>query len=136
MKFLPVLACLLFLLSCGERVPDGVIPPEQMQTVLLQLMQTDEYVSDLFARDSTYARDTSKNINTERIRRYRQVFQLNHTDLETFRKSYDYYMANSPKIKEMFDSLNARVSRRNDTVPKPVHGQGINRLKPVPKSSK
>ena len=92
-------------------MPKGIIPPQQMQTIVWQLMQTDEFTATAFTSDTT------KNLNTERIRRYRQVFQLNQTSKEAFAKSYDYYMAHPAIAKELFDSLNARAVRLRDTVP-------------------
>ena len=129
MKYLLFLLCACFFLSCGgDKVPAGILPPQQMETIVWQLMQTDEFVANAFVRDST------KNITTERIRRYRQVFLLNNTSKEAFEKSYDYYMAHPGVTKTMFDSLSARATRRADTIPKlPVH-PGINKLniKPAP----
>lgn len=110
MKYLPVLLCACLFFSCDDKkVPEGIIPPEQMETIMWQMMQTDEFTSDAFARDST------KNLHTERIKRYRQVFQLNGTTKEAFAKSYDYYMAHPDLTKTMFDSLSARAARRTDT---------------------
>jgi hypothetical protein len=124
MKYILVLVCSCLLLSCGrDKVPKGIIPPQQMQTILWQLMQTDEFTANAFTRDST------KNLNTERIRRYRQVFQLNQTSKEAFAKSYEYYMAHPAITKELFDSLNARAIRLRDTAVAAPHvlppGQGI-----------
>ena len=134
MKYLLFLLPSCFLLSCGDRkVPSGIIPPEQMQTIVWQLMQTDEFTA------ATIATDTSKNIDTERIKRYRQVFQLNNTSKEDFEKSYNYYMAHPDISKTMFDSLSARANRRNDTAVVPLRpGQGLNKLnlKALPPKSK
>ena len=134
MKYLLFLLSSCFLLSCGDRkVPSGIIPPEQMQTIVWQLMQTDEFTA------ATIATDTTKNLDTERIKRYRQVFQLNNTSKEDFEKSYNYYMAHPDISKTMFDSLSARANRRNDTAVVPLRpGQGLNKLnlKALPPKSK
>lgn len=129
MKYLLVLLCACFFLSCGgDKVPSGILPPQQMETIIWQLMQTDEFVVNTFVRDST------KNLTTERIRRYRQVFQLNNTSKETFQKSYEYYMAHPGVTKTMLDSLSARATRRADTLLKPPVHPGMNKLitKPSP----
>jgi hypothetical protein len=131
MKYFLVLICSCFLFSCGSKTPSGIIPPPQMETILWQLMQTDEFTSDAFSRDST------KNLTTERIRRYRQVFELNQTNKETFQKSYDYYMAHPDIAKEMFDSIGARSTRQREALdsaaahaapPKPVSLDKVNKL--------
>ena len=110
MKYFLVVAGICLFLSCGSKTPAGIIPPPQMETILWQLMQTDEFTSDAFARDST------KNLTTERIKRYRQVFELNQTNKETFQKSYDYYMAHPDVAKEMFDSIGARSTRLREAL--------------------
>jgi len=129
MKYFLILVCSCLLLSCGGRkVPKGIIPPGQMQTILWQLMQTDEFTATAFTSDTT------KNLNTERIRRYRQVFQLNQTTKEAFTKSYDYYMVHPDVAKELFDTLNARAIRLRDTAAAPPHtsppGQGAKPIVP------
>ena len=133
MKYLLVLASFSLLLSCnGNKTPAGILPPEQMQTIVWQMMQSDEYVGDVLVRDS------SKNINTERIKRYRQVFQLNQTTLEAFEKSYDYYMAHPDMLKPMFDTLSARAARRaaaDTVVAKPAAAPLLNRLNTKPGDS-
>jgi len=152
MKYFLLIVCACLLLSCsGDKVPKGIIPPPQMETILWQLMQTDEFTADAFTRDSI------KNLHTERIRRYRQVFQLNQTSKEAFAKSYEYYMAHPEITKPMFDSINAKAIRLREAavvkppgqaavpapvvpVPIPVHPlpvkgyHGINTLKLKPAS--
>jgi hypothetical protein len=110
MKYFLVLLGICGLLSCGSKTPPGIIPPPQMETILWQLMQTDEFTSDAFTRDST------KNLTTERIKRYRQVFELNQTNKEAFGKSYDYYMAHPDIAKQMFDSISARSTRLREAL--------------------
>lgn len=110
MKYFLFFLCGFVLLSCSDRkVPKGIIPPEQMETIMWQMMQVDEFSTDVAMRDST------KNLHTERIKRYRQVFQLNGTTKEAFAKSYDYYMGHPDLTKTMFDSLSARAARKVDT---------------------
>lgn len=133
MKYLLAIIFSCLLISCGDsKPPPDIIPPPQMETILWQLIQTDEYTATAFVSDST------KNINTERIKRYRQVFQLNNTSKEAFEKSYNYYIAHPDMTKTMFDSLSARAARRNDTAQAPHPNPAINKLniKPVPVQSK
>src|SRR6266566_4629627 len=54
MKYFLFLVCACLLLSCGGgKVPKGILPPQQMQTIVWQLMQTDEFTANAFTRDST-----------------------------------------------------------------------------------
>ena len=133
MKYILIIFSSCFLLSCGDsKPPSDIIPLPQMETILWQLIQTDEYTATAFVSDST------KNMNTERIKRYRQVFQLNKTSKEAFEKSYNYYMAHPDMTKTMFDSLSARANRRNDTAQVPHPAPVLNKLniKPAPGQSK
>ena len=78
-----------------------------------QLMQSDEYVNNIMAKDST-----RKN-NNERMKIYRQVFDLNKTSMEEFKKSYGFYMAHPDITKTMFDSITAKATRQRTEFYKP-----------------
>lgn len=130
MKYVLFLIGIGLFLSCGgDRLPADILPQQQMETIIWQLAQVDEFAVTAFMGDST------KNVNTERIRRYRQVFLLNHTSKEVFEKSYTYYMAHPDVTRVMLDSITIRASRRTDTAavthphPGPVIPSGINKLK-------
>jgi len=82
-------------------VPAGIIPSQKMETILWQLMQSDEYVNIQLAKDSL------KKASIEKMKIYQQVFDLNGTSLEEFKKSYQYYMAHPDIAKIMFDSITA-----------------------------
>jgi hypothetical protein len=116
MKMMPALLLFCFLLSCGSSIPKEIIPPEKMETILWQLMQVDEFTANAFTRDSTH------NLTTERILRYRQVFRLNQTNKEAFSKSYTWYMAHPDITKTMFDSIGVQALRQRDTanIPRPL----------------
>lgn len=132
----PLLFLLLaaFLLaSCGSRgrVPADIIPTAEMQTIIWQLMQTDEYVNTVLAKD------TAKKSSTERMLRYQQVFELNKTTEVEFKKSYQFYMAHPDITKLMFDSLIAKAGRqrtelyksKTDSTAKQPVDTAANRLK-------
>jgi len=127
MKYVFFLLMLVFFFSCspGNGVPSGIIARPKMDTILWQLMQTDEYTSDAFSRDTT------KNLTTERIKRYRQIFALNQTSKEEFERSYKYYMAHPDITKVMFDSISSRANRLRDEASHPPATP-----KPAPDSTK
>lgn len=128
-----LLLAVFFLGSCGSRarVPAGILPAASMETIVWQLMQADEYVNTLVAKDST------KKSSTERMLRYQQVFELNKTSEAEFKKSYQFYMAHPDITKLVFDSIIAKAGRqrnelykpRPDTAAKKIADTSINRLK-------
>jgi Domain of unknown function (DUF4296) len=77
-----------------------------MEIIIWQLMQTDEYVTTLLAKDS------SKKSSIERMTRYQAVFELNKTSMVEFKKSYQFYMEHPEITKVMFDSITARAGRQ------------------------
>jgi len=92
--------------SCGgHTIPGDIIPSEQMGTIMWQLMQSDEYVNTLIAKDS------SKKSSTERMKIYQQVFDLNKTSADQFKKSYQFYMEHPDIGKLIFDSITVRAGR-------------------------
>ena len=107
---------LVLCLSCGSnRPPSNVLPQEKMEIIIWQLAQSDEYVNSLLSKDS------SKKSSTERMRRYSEIFDLNHVTEEEFKRSYRFYMTHPEVGKVMFDSISARASRQKDQrfAPKP-----------------
>ena len=115
-----LLAVLLFA-ACGSRdkVPAGIIPTRTMETIVWQLMQSDEYVNTLLAKDST------KKSSTERILRYQAIFELNKTSMAEFKKSYQFYMAHPDITKLMFDSILARAGRQRIDLYKPGNASSV-----------
>jgi hypothetical protein len=129
MKYLFFLAVSLCLFSCSSNdgAPSGIIGRSRMETILWQLMQVDEFTANAFVRDTVH------NLTTERIRRYRRVFELNQTTKDEFEKSYKYYMAHPDISKVMFDSISARANRQRDdsSHPPPVNTPPVTKPKPV-----
>ncbi len=132
MKYMLVLVCSFLLFSCsgGSDAPKDIIGRQKMETILWQLMQADEFTASAYP-----LRDSTHNLTTERIRRYKQVFALNQTSKEEFEKSYQYYMAHPDITKVMFDSISSRANRLRDEAshPQPVTTPPV--LKPKPQQS-
>ena len=100
--------------SCGSSaVPSGIISSDRMETILWQLMQSDEYVNTVVAKDP------SKKSSTERMKIYQQVFDLNKTSMREFKKSYQFYMEHPDITKIMFDSIIAKAGRQRIELYKP-----------------
>ena len=132
MKYILVLVCASLLFSCsgGDHTPSGILGRQKMETILWQLMQTDEFTSAAFP-----LRDSIHNLTTERIRRYKQVFALNQTSKEEFEKSYRYYMAHPDITKVMFDSISSRANRLRDEASHPQPTATPTVVKPKPQQT-
>ena len=92
--------------SCqSSTIPSDIIPKEKMQAIIWQLMQSDEYVNALVARDTT------KKSSTERMKRYQEIFDLNKTSPDEFKKSYRFYIEHPDITKVMFDSISTKATR-------------------------
>ncbi|MEO5683846.1 MAG: DUF4296 domain-containing protein [Chitinophagaceae bacterium] len=113
-RFSFLLLITALLASCGSsKVPADIIPVHKMETILWQLMQSDEYVNTLLVKDST------KKSSTERMKIYQQVFDFNKTSMGEFKKSYHFYMTHPDITKVIFDSITARASRERIELYKP-----------------
>jgi Domain of unknown function (DUF4296) len=102
----PVL--LISFVSCRSSVtiPGDIIPKKDMETILWQLIQSDEYATSVITKDS------AKNNMTERVKLYQEVLALNKTSKEKFKKSYQFYLGHPDMAKVMFDSIAARANRQ------------------------
>ncbi|MEO5892897.1 MAG: DUF4296 domain-containing protein [Ferruginibacter sp.] len=102
------------LLSCGSnKIPSDIIGTNRMEVIMWQLMQSDEYVNKVVAKDST------KKSSTERMKIYQQVFDLNKTSMSEFKKSYQFYVAHPDIAKTMFDSITVKAARQRTDLYKP-----------------
>jgi Domain of unknown function (DUF4296) len=103
--FFLLLAALLAACTNSNTVPADIIPGKKMETILWQLMLSEEYANKQLAKDS------SKKSSTEKMKIYQQVFELNGTSVSEFKKSYQFYMAHPDISKIMFDSIAVRALR-------------------------
>ncbi|HXB07908.1 MAG TPA: DUF4296 domain-containing protein [Puia sp.] len=97
-------------IGCSDKkgVPSGVLAREDMQMVLWDMIQADQYAT-FFAKDSAHL-----NLKLENMRLYEQVFQLHHVSREEFARSYKYYMAHPELTQTLLDSLIAMGNRIRD----------------------
>src|SRR5258707_10613404 len=111
MRSIGVVGLVIFLLvaviGCSDKdsVPSGILSREEMQTVLWDMIQVDQY-STYWAKDSAHI-----NVKLEDLRLYEQVFQLHHISREKFSESYKYYMARPELTQTLLDSLLAMGDR-------------------------
>jgi len=99
---------LLYFASCSGRnaVPDGVLPPAKMQTVLWDVMRADEVVNYYANTDTAYKRVDSNLV------RYQQVFKLHDITAQTFHRSMQYYQQRPHVLQPILDSLKSYSERK------------------------
>lgn len=104
-----VLLGFLFCISCGEQIPDNILKPPQMQKVLYELMQSDEYLSE-------HRMDSGFDEKLSRSKYYNAVFRKHAITKAEFYKSYRYYQQNPSLHKTIFDSLSLQLSREINNI--------------------
>src|SRR5437773_4343436 len=91
---------LVLLVACkNKNESKDILSREKMMPLVYDLMLSEEFVSNLAQRDTTYKG------SVERFKKYEQVFNLHHTDHKTFAKSYNYYLGRPDELKVIFDSV-------------------------------
>lgn len=121
-----VLFVLLQACSDDKAIPKDVIPKQRMQNILWDLIQADKFTVLYVAKDST------KNVKSERIRLYEDVFRIHHTNKTEFEKSYQFYVSRPDISKVMFDSLAASANRkRSDVYSNPSSGPSLTPKKKI-----
>jgi hypothetical protein len=114
-----LLICLLscFAICCTNknRLPSGILNPEEMQGVLSDMIQADQYSSLYLRKDS--ARVDVK-LETEKL--YGDVFRIHHITPQQFRESYHFYLSRPDITKVVFDTLVNRANRSRSTTTIPT----------------
>jgi hypothetical protein len=80
----------------------ALLSKPQMEKVIWDIMQVDEYANNFISRDSL------KNLNQERLQLYLKVFQIHHISKDDFNASLRYYAAKPDEMKIIFDSLTSK----------------------------
>lgn len=115
-----IVVLIVVLTGCSDKnsVPSGILGREDMQNVLWDMIQADQYSATYLAKDSGHI-----DIRLESMRLYDEVFQLHHISREQFSNSYKYYMAHPDLTQTLLDSLQAmgtRMRAENYSRPRPV----------------
>ena len=100
------LIALLFLFSCTKKtqVPKDVLPPAQMEKLVLDLMEADELVLRK-SIDSTASDSFNRGVV------YTAVFNQHKISKEDFRKSFSYYESHPELLKIVLDSIQSEVQK-------------------------
>jgi hypothetical protein len=116
------LLLLLVIPGCHSRdkVPSEFIQKPQMEFILWDLIQADQFYQGYLAKDSAFL-----NPELETRKHYAQVLQLHKVSKDLFVRSYRYYLSRPDMTKSIFDSLSVWASRQRKNV----------FIKPVPQLS-
>jgi len=101
-------------LSCNEekKIPEDIIPPEQMQAVFWDFLRADIYAEDFLKADSSL--DTEK----ESAALQKTVFQKHQLSRDRFLRSYRYYSDHPELMRDMLDSMLVRQQKMPATIRK------------------
>ncbi|MDB5196251.1 MAG: hypothetical protein JWP88_621, partial [Flaviaesturariibacter sp.] len=86
--------------------PKNILPPEQMQKVLWDIIRADEWVNFQAQTDSTLKR------LPQSAALYQNVLQEHHTTENNFKVSFKYYEKHPELMKIVLDSIQAQASRK------------------------
>ncbi|MBO9633092.1 MAG: DUF4296 domain-containing protein, partial [Chitinophagaceae bacterium] len=102
----------LGLTACSDknRVPSDVLDRDEMQAVMWDMIQADRYAAMFFPSDSVRKKD----IKTETLKLYDQVFQIHKISQEEFVRSYKFYLSRPDISKGMFDSIYSSANRKRE----------------------
>lgn len=114
---------LLFLGACiGSNVPDGIIKPDKMTNLMVDVHLVDGSIYDIdySAPDSLYKYG---------INRYLNVFKNHRTDSLQFKKSMAYYSLHPEQLEEMYAEVTEILQAKNDSINKI---DSLNKIKKTP----
>jgi len=97
--------------ACKNKIPNGILPKDQMQSVLWDVMQAEAY-TDLRTNIKS---DTLINSVLEDAKLQEQVFNIHHISRQDFYKSYDYYKEHTDLLMAVLDSITAQGNRNENT---------------------
>jgi len=86
-----------------DRTPSGIIPRENMEKILWDMVQADQYATAYLLKDSARI-----DVKMETLKLYEQVFRLHNVSRDQFRKSFQYYLGRPDLTRPLFDSLLTR----------------------------
>ena len=108
-----ILGLVVFSLSCAneDHVPRDVIQEEEMNKILWDVVQADQYVNQYLKKDSL--QDKRKE---EAMAYYDQIFRIHHVTRDQFDKSLRFYLDHPTIGKVLFDSLAIKANRRRNEI--------------------
>lgn len=102
-----IFSILLFSCYNANKAPSGIIKPEEMKSILWDVMRAQSLSGEIALKDST----VDLAIKTKSLTQ--KVFEIHKTDSAQFNKSYNWYVKHPTDLKLIFDSLYAQKEREN-----------------------
>ncbi len=99
-------------------VPSAVLPPEQMQVVLWDMMRADQFLNDF-----VFSKDTGISKPAESIKMYLNIFRIHQITKEQFDKSFEWYRNRPGRMKEILDSMAVEKATQETRVRKVADDQ-------------
>ena len=104
-KWLLITGFGLFLSACSDhdKVPGDILPKQQMQAVLWDMIRADEFLDGyVFPKNSAIDKKTMA------VSWYDSIYKLHRVTRAGFEKSYAWYRQHPAVMKEVLDSLGAK----------------------------
>jgi len=102
-----IFSILLFSCYRGDKEPSDIIKPQEMKSILWDVMRAQSLARELSLKDSTI------DIANETKLLSQKIFEIHKTDSALFNKSYNWYVKHPDDLKLIFDSLYAQKERGN-----------------------
>jgi Domain of unknown function (DUF4296) len=111
----------LFICGCGGDgdIPANVLKPDKMQAVMWDIVRADVFTSEFIKVDST------KDLLRENLQLQKKIFELNKTSREQYYTSFEYYKNKPELMREMLDTMVARVNRGRNKANSPIPNQDM-----------
>lgn len=103
-----IFSILLFSCYNANKAPSGIIKPEEMKSILWDVMRAQSLSREIVLKDSTI--DLA--IKTKSLTQ--KVFEIHKTDSAQFNKSYNWYIKHPDVLKRIFDSIFAQKQREDN----------------------
>jgi hypothetical protein len=114
---------LLFLGACiGSNVPDGVIKPDKMVNLMVDVHMVDGSIYNIDSQ-------TADSLYKYGINRYLKVFERHRTDSLQFKKSMQYYSQHTEQLEEMYTEVSKILQAKIDSINKI---DSLNKIKKIP----
>lgn len=114
----------LWLCSCGESIPEGILDPEMFRPVLKEILIADSGVDTLPL--------SFKEKKAERERRYDLIYGKYGLTRETFLKNFEYYRERPEIMDVMYGQIIDELNEMMTQQQMPVNPTFDSSLKPQP----
>ena len=104
-----LLGVVLWMISCGERRPEGVLSQEEMVQLMEELYLAEEKINYL-----ALSRDSAKKVFEVMGAK---VFENAATTDSTFKRSFDYYMERPRQMEVIYSALVDTLQLREQRAP-------------------